>query len=138
MKDEDLERRKIILFDGICNLCTGSVIFILKRERDPVFHFASIQSQVGQELSEWCRLPAGYDRSIIYLDNGSIYLGSEAALMIGKHLVFPWSLLAHTGLLVPRVLRDPIYNLIARSRYRWFGKRDFCMIPTGNLKARFL
>jgi predicted DCC family thiol-disulfide oxidoreductase YuxK len=138
MHDEEIEPQKIILFDGICNLCNGSVIFVLKWEKQPIFKFASIQSEAGRELLKWCGLSSDYTEAVIFIDNGKIYLGSSAALKIGQGLKFPWSSLASLGLIVPKFIRDRIYAQIAQHRYQWFGKRDVCMIPTQNLKARFL
>ena len=138
MNEQEFKRRKIILFDGICNLCNGSVIFILKREKDPGFQFASIQSEAGQELLEWCGLPSNYDQAVVYIENGKIYLGSTAALKIGRNLFFPWSLLSYAGFVVPKFIRDWAYNQIAQHRYQWFGKKDVCMVPTKSLRARFL
>ena len=138
MHDEELQRQKIILFDGVCNLCNGSVIFVLKWEKQPIFKFASIQSKAGRELLEWCGLSPNYNEAVILIDHGEIYLGSSAALKIGQGLKFPWSSLASLGLIVPKFIRDRIYAQIAQHRYQWFGKRDICMIPTQNLKTRFL
>jgi len=138
VKDEEISQQKIILFDGVCNLCNSSVIFILKHEKQPVFHFASIQSEAGRELLEWSGLPADFSQAIVFIDQGIVCLGSTAALKIGRHLRFPWSFLSYAGFIVPRFLRDWIYNQIAQNRYRWFGKRDVCMVPTKDLKARFL
>jgi predicted DCC family thiol-disulfide oxidoreductase YuxK len=133
-----IEQPSIILFDGVCNLCNGSVIFILQREKRPVFKFASIQSKAGKELLEWCALPSDYNQAVILIDHGKIYLGSTAALKIGQQLRFPWSLLSSAGLIVPKFFRAWVYRQIARHRYQWFGKRDSCMVPTGDLKKRFL
>ena len=138
MHDKESEQHKIILFDGVCNLCNGSVIFVLKREKKPIFKFASIQSGAGKELLEWCGLPSGYSQAVVLIDNGRTYLGSTAALKIGQELIFPWDILAYAGLVVPKFIRDRIYNQIAQHRYQWFGKRDVCMIPTKELRARFL
>ncbi len=138
MHEEEIKRRRIILFDGICNLCNGSVIFILKWEKDPIFQFASIQSQAGKKLLEWCGLPSNYNQAVVYIENGQIHLGSSAALKIGQNLIFPWSLLSFAGLIVPKFIRDWVYNQIAQHRYQWFGKKDVCMVPTESLKARFL
>lgn len=138
MHDKESEQHKIILFDGICNLCNGSVIFVLKREKKPIFKFASIQSEAGRELLEWCGLPSGYSQAVVLIDNGKIYLGSTAALKIGQELIFPWDIMAYAGFIVPKFIRDWIYSQIAQHRYQWFGKRDICMIPTENLKVRFL
>lgn len=138
MHEEWIRDRNIILFDGLCNLCNGSVIFVLRWEREPIFQFASIQSEAGQRLLERCGLPSNFLEAVVYLENGRSHLGSTAALRIGRRLAFPWSILASLGLLVPRFIRDRVYNQIARHRYKWFGKREVCMVPTGSLKARFL
>jgi predicted DCC family thiol-disulfide oxidoreductase YuxK len=138
MHNKESEQQKIILFDGICNLCNGSVIFVLKREKKPIFKFASIQSGAGQELLEWCGLPSGFSQAVVLIDNGKIYLGSIAALKIGQELIFPWNVLAYASFIVPKFIRDWIYNQIAQNRYQWFGKRDVCMVPTENLEVRFL
>ncbi len=138
MNDIEIKRQKIILFDGVCNLCNGSVIFILQREKKPVFQFASIQSEAGKELLDWYGLPKDYDQAIVLIDHGRIYLGSTAALRIGQHLRFPWSLLSYAGFIVPKFIRDWVYKQIALNRYQWFGKREVCMVPTEKLKARFL
>ena len=138
MNNKSLERNKIILFDGVCNLCNGSVSFVLQREKEPIFQFASIQSEAGQKLLEWCGLPKYYNQAVVLIDLGNIYLGSTAALKIGQTLRFPWSYLSSLGLMVPRFIRDWVYRQIARNRYHWFGKQDVCMLPAENLKARFL
>ena len=138
MHDNAIKQQKIILFDGVCNLCNGSVIFVLKREKKPIFKFASIQSEAGRELLKWCGLSPSYNEAVILIDNEKIYLGSSAALKIGQELTLPWNVLAYAGLVVPKFIRDWIYNKIAQHRYQWFGKQDVCMVPTENLKARFL
>lgn len=138
MNQESIQQKKIILFDGVCNLCNGSVTFILEREKEPVFQFASIQSQAGKELLQWCGLPREYSQAIVLIDQERIYLGSTAALKIGQTLKFPWSILSTAGFIIPKPIRDWVYNQIALNRYQWFGKRDVCMIPTEKLKARFL
>lgn len=138
MHSDGIRMQKIILFDGICNLCNGSVIFVLEREKKPIFLFASIQSEAGKELLEWCGLPSDYNQAVVLIDNGRIYLGSTAALKIGKELIFPWSILSLIGLMVPKIIRDWMYSLIANNRYRWFGKREICMVPTERLTTRFV
>ena len=136
MNDEIL-RQKIILFDGVCNLCNGSVTFVLQQEIKPIFKFASIQSTTGKELLLRHGFPAGYAEAVILIENGKFYSGSTAALKIGQTLKFPWSLLASMGFIVPRFIRDWVYGQIAKHRYQWFGKRVFCMTPNQNLKSRF-
>ena len=138
MNEQEIKFRRIILFDGICNLCNGSVIFILEREKHPVFQFAAIQSEAGQELLKWCALPSSYNQAVVYIENGKVCLGSTAALKIGQNLTFPWSLLSSVGFVVPKFIRDWVYNQIAQHRYQWFGKNNVCMVPTESLRARFL
>ena len=139
MHDKEIRQQKTILFDGVCNLCNRSVVFILKREKEPIFQFASIQSEAGKELLEWCGLPSDYSQAVVLIDNRRVYFGSTAALKIGQKLIFPWSALSYAGLVVPKFIRDwVVYAQIALNRYQWFGKKDMCMVPTEDLKARFL
>lgn len=138
MEAKETTPQRVILFDGVCNLCNGSVIFILKWENKPDFQFASIQSEAGQELLEWCGLPRDFNQAMVLIDHGKIFLGSTAALKIGQTLKLPWSVLSYAGFLIPLIVRDWIYKQIALNRYQWFGKREVCMIPTAALKARFL
>ena len=137
MNKEDIDQQKIILFDGVCNLCNASVTFVLEREKSPVFRFASIQSEAGKKLLEWCGLPSGHSQAVILIDKGKMYSGSTAALKIGQYLKFPWPFISCVGFIVPRFIRDWVYDQIAKHRYQWFGKRDVCMVPTENSKARF-
>ena len=138
MREETISHQRIILFDGICNLCNASVQFVLKHEQTPDFHFASIQSEAGARLLDWRGLPPNYNEAVVYIENGIAHLGSTAALMIGRKLRFPWNGLAQIGLWAPLLLRDWVYRFIARNRYQWFGKQTVCMVPTDGLKARFL
>jgi predicted DCC family thiol-disulfide oxidoreductase YuxK len=138
MNDQEIASQKIILFDGVCNLCNGSVKFILQKEKEPVFQFASIQSEAGKKLLAWCGLPAEYSRAIILIERGKFTFGSTAALRIGQTLKFPWSFLARLGYRVPLFIRDRVYDQIAKHRYQWFGKQEFCMVPTPELQSRFL
>ena len=129
---------RVILFDGVCNLCNASVNFVLQHERTPTFQFASIQSEAGKALLASLGLPADYTKAVILIDRQKSYFGSTAALRIGQTLRFPWNLLAGMGFLVPKFIRDWVYAQIANHRYQWFGRRDVCMIPTEELKKRFL
>jgi predicted DCC family thiol-disulfide oxidoreductase YuxK len=137
MKIADIQHQHIILFDGVCNLCNGSVKFILKYEKSSLIHFASIQSEIGKTLLQWCGLSEDFSEAVIYIENGKVHQGSTAALKIGQRLKFPWSMISSVGLLVTRFFRDWIYGQIGTHRYQWFGKRDVCMVPTKELKMRF-
>ena len=127
----------VILFDGICNLCSGAVQFIIKRDPKKHFRFASLQSKFGEEVMKHFGLPVNQFNSFILLENGKIYTRSTAALKVAKKLKGAWSL-AYGFIIIPYFIRDAVYNLIARNRYKWFGKKEECWIPTSELKSLFL
>lgn len=121
---------RIIFFDGVCHLCQASVKFIIARDAQAQFHFASLQSPLGQKL-------AGDITSVALYEDGKVYRASTAALRIAKRLKAPWPL-AYAFIVVPRPLRDWVYALIASNRYKWFGKDEACWLPTPQLRARFV
>jgi len=127
----------IILFDGVCNLCNGAVQFIIRRDPGQRFRFASLQSAAGQELLQRYGVDATVLYSIMVIDDGVLYQRSDAALRIARYLSGLWPVLAIFRIL-PRPFRDAVYNYIATHRYKWFGKREACMIPTPDMKTRFL
>lgn len=127
----------IILFDGVCNFCNNSINFVMDRDTNGAFKFASLQSDVGQELLMQKGLKTSDFDSIVLLKNGTVYQKSDAALEITRELNGLWSWL-YIFKIVPRFIRDFIYNIIARNRYRWFGKTEACRLPTPELRARFL
>ena len=127
----------VILFDGICNLCNHTVDFVIRRDPEARFRFASLQSDSGQRLLGSFRLPAAREESVVLVQDGSVFIESDAALRIARGLTGPWRWLA-VFLLVPRPLRDFVYRWIARHRYQWFGKRDSCRLPSPEEKSRFL
>lgn len=126
----------IILFDGVCNFCEGSVQFIIKRDKAAYFQFASIQSKIGQELLSQFKVPTDID-SVILIEQGKAYTESTAALKISRHLNRFW-FLCYPLILLPRFIRDFFYRVIAKNRYRLFGKSDTCMLPTATQRHRFL
>jgi predicted DCC family thiol-disulfide oxidoreductase YuxK len=117
----------VVLFDGYCNLCSGSVTFIMKRDRRKQFRFAALQTEPGIFLRKYLRIPDSTD-SVILWKGGKVYIHSDAALEIARHLRFPWPL-AGIFRMVPKALRDRIYLWVATNRYQWFGKRAYCRIP---------
>lgn len=127
----------IILFDGVCNLCNASVNFIIDRDPQAIFRLAALQSDAGQRLLRQHDLLTTHHDSIVLLENDRIYTESAAALCIARRLTWPWSWF-YAFIIVPRWLRDPLYRWIARNRYRWFGQRTSCRMPTPELKTRFL
>ncbi|TVX91853.1 thiol-disulfide oxidoreductase DCC family protein [Paenibacillus agilis] len=126
----------VILFDGECNFCDHSVQFIIKRDAQALFRFASIQSEIGQQLMNAYNVPNSID-SVILIQNKKYYVKSSAALRICRGLNGGWKLFYYL-LAVPRVVRDAVYNVIAKNRYKWFGKKDSCMLPSPDIRKRFL
>lgn len=125
--------KDVVLFDGVCNLCNGAVRFILARDPAGRFRFASLQSDAARRLLKG----DGPAETIILIEAGKTYIKSTAVLRIARGLQFPWPLL-YAFAAVPRTLRDPVYDWVAHHRYAWFGKRESCMVPTPELRARFL
>lgn len=137
-----MKEKAIILFDGVCNLCNGVVQFVIKHDPDAYFSFAPLQSDKGRQiLAEKEKYPDGKHpasiRSIVLIENGHLYTESTAALRIARHLSGMWKYLS-VLLLLPRFMRDPVYHFIARNRYRWFGKKEECMVPDPEIKERFM
>ena len=134
----DMKGKKIILFDGVCNLCNGTVQWIIRRDAKDVFRFASLQSEVGQELTRSRQIDTDRVDSIILIDPGvAYYIKSDAALEIARDLK-GYSILPTLFGWIPKGIRDGIYDMVARNRYRIFGKKEECMVPTPDLKNRFL
>lgn len=132
-----MDQKPVILFDGVCNLCNGAVQFIIKRDKKKQFLFASLQSKAGTELLKTHELPLNDFNSFILVEGEKVYTRSTAALRVAKKLRGGWKLL-YSLMIVPRFLRNFVYNIIAKNRYKWFGKRNECMVPTAELKERFL
>ena len=127
----------IVLFDGVCNFCSGSVNFIIERDGRDYFKFAPLQSDFARELLTKYRINPAQTDSVVVIENERSYIRSDAALRIAKNLGGWWSWLY--GLrLVPRVIRDFFYQLFAKYRYRLFGKRDACIMPTAEIRQKFL
>jgi predicted DCC family thiol-disulfide oxidoreductase YuxK len=125
----------VILFDGVCNLCNKSVQFVIQKDSAAKFRYASLQSEFGQRILQEYHLPADEFNSFILLQDNKIYTRSTGALkMLSQLDGWKWTRILS---IIPKFIRDGVYNLISKSRYRWFGKRDECMIPTPELKSRF-
>ena len=127
----------IVLFDGVCNLCNGLVRFIIKRDKEGKFKFASLQSETGQQKLEHFGLAKNEFESFVLIRGDKYYLRSTGILKLLRDLGGIWKLF-YVFIIIPRPLRDLLYNAIAKSRYKIFGRRDVCMIPTPELKERFL
>ena len=131
------ENHAAVLFDGVCNLCNASVNFIIDHDPGEYFQFASLQSEEAEELLAMCSDGPVTLETIVLIENGTCYDRSTAVLRIARRLSGVWSL-AYAFMLIPRPLRDAVYDRIARSRYDWFGKRESCRVPTPDLEDRFL
>jgi predicted DCC family thiol-disulfide oxidoreductase YuxK len=127
----------VVLFDGVCNLCNSTVHFIIARDPASYFRFAPLQSPSAAALMGDNAPVQTAPDSVVLVEDGKTYQASTAALRIARKLPWPWKLL-YGFIVVPRFLRDPFYYLIARNRYRWFGKQEACWLPTPELRSRFL
>ena len=131
--------KQLILFDGVCNLCNSSVLYVIKRDKKNKFLFAPLQSEVGKDIIKKFNIDTENTDSILLYNpkNDNISYQSTAALIVAKQLGFPNNLLA-VFLIVPVFIRNWVYKYIAKNRYKWFGKKDVCMIPTPELEAKFI
>ena len=127
----------VILFDGVCNLCNSSVQFVIKRDKNGTYRFAALQSEAANKLLNNFQHHKMDLTTIILVQGNQLWTKSDAALRIAKKLSGAWPLL-YAFIVVPRFLRNAVYDWIARNRYQWFGKKDECMIPTPELRQRFL
>lgn len=137
MTDLQQPPQLVIFFDGVCNLCTGSVQFIIKHDPKQYFRFASLQSELGQQFLQQNGLSADTFDSFIVWENGKYYTESTAALRVARKLSGLWPGL-YVFILLPAFIRNSVYRLIARNRYRWFGKKETCWVPTAELNSLFL
>lgn len=139
MEIQDLPQdKKIILFDGVCNLCDSSVQYVIKHDKKDIFRFVALQSDLGQKILKHIGInPIHTDSVVLYEPGISYYYKSTAALQISKGLSGVFTL-ARVFTLLPTVISDTIYDYIAKNRYKWYGKKEACMIPTSELKAKFL
>lgn len=132
-----MSTQPVILFDGICNLCNSSVQYVIKHDPVALFKFASLQSETGRQLLKEYGLPENSLNSFVLIQDNKAHTRSTAALKVAKKLKGPVKLL-YGFIIVPAFIRNWVYTLIAHKRYKWFGKRDECMIPSPSLKTRFL
>ena len=127
----------IILFDGVCNFCNYWVNFAIKRDPKKKLLFAPLQGERAQLLTKQFNISTTNLSTVIVIEKGKVYTQSSAALRLARHLKGGWKLFY--GLMVfPKFIRDAVYNIISRNRYKWYGKKDACMVPTQELKERFL
>jgi len=127
---------RIVLFDGVCNFCNGAVNWIIGHDPHGAFRFAPLQSEIGERLTRQYAVPENID-SIVLIEDGRAFTHSSAGLRIARGLGGIWKA-GYAGILIPRPIRDALYRWFASNRYRWFGKQDACMIPTPEVRSRFL
>ncbi len=128
---------QIILFDGVCNLCNGFVKFIIKRDPKAKFKFASLQSEIGQSLLYKFGLPTDDFHSFVYIKGDKYFIKSSAALNVLKDMGGIWNLF-FAFIIIPKFIRNFFYDIISKTRYQLFGKRNSCMVPSSEIKQRFL
>lgn len=127
----------IVLIDGVCHMCQGLTQFIIRRDPRGIFRFASLQSEVGQKLLKQGGMRESSIDTMVLIENGKYYTRSTGALRIARRLRFPWPL-SYVLILIPPFLRNLVYRWVAKNRYRWFGQSSECMIPTPDIRRRFL
>ena len=132
-----MTNQPIILFDGVCNFCNSAVNFTIKRDNTKAIFFSMLQSETGQKLLQQYSLPQSDMQSFVFVEDGKAYTRSTASLKVCRYLRGLWPL-CYAFIIVPKFIRNGIYDWIAKNRYKWFGIRRECMIPTPEIKARFL
>ncbi len=132
------ENKKIILFDGVCNLCNTWIQFVIKHDKKDVFRFAALQSEFGKNIIKEINIDTSkIDSIILYESKNVYYYKSDAVIKIAQNLGFGYNLLV-VFKIIPKIIRNYIYDFIAKNRYKWFGRKESCMIPSPELKAKFL
>lgn len=138
MIDKLPKDKQLILFDGVCNLCNNSINYVIKHDKQNIFMFAPLQGKAGQQIIKHYNIDTSKTDSILlYSEEKGLKIKSSAAIAIASKLGFPRSVLT-IFLIVPPFIRNWVYDYIAKNRYKWYGKKDACMIPTPELKAKFL
>ena len=131
-----MQENPVILFDGVCNYCNAMVNFAIRNDKKAILKFAPLQSQAGKRLKEEYKIAPGID-SVILIDQDKVYTYSDAAVRISKYLRWPAKIL-YGLLIIPKFIRQPFYKWVAKNRYKWFGKKEECMVPTPEVRARFI
>jgi predicted DCC family thiol-disulfide oxidoreductase YuxK len=132
-----MKEHPIVLFDGTCNLCSGIVKFLIRNDKRKILRFAAMQSEAGKEILQQYGFPEHYLKTFVFVKNNKAYTGSTAALKLYNELPWYWKW-TQAFWIVPRFLRDAVYEFVSKHRFQWFGKKDHCMVPSPELKSRFL
>jgi predicted DCC family thiol-disulfide oxidoreductase YuxK len=128
---------RVVLFDAVCNLCNGWVQFLIAHDPGARLRLASVQSPAGQAVLAWCGLPLDQFDTMVFVEEGRAYVKSTAFLRIVRHFSRLWPLLS-LGILFPRFVRDWLYDCLAQNRYAWFGRSETCLMPSAEVRGRFL
>jgi predicted DCC family thiol-disulfide oxidoreductase YuxK len=131
------EKKGIVLFDGVCNFCNRSINFMIRHDKNDYFRFAPLQSSTGEELMRKNGMETAKPDSVVLYEKGKLYTKTSAALRIARRLNGAWPLL-YAFIVVPPFFRDIVYTIIARNRYRWWGKTEACMVPTPEVRRKFI
>jgi len=132
------KNKKIILFDGVCNLCNSSINYVIDHDKQDVFRFVALQSALGKSIQDYLGLNnTSLDSIILYVPDEAYYIKSTAAIKVMCEFSGFWKL-AQVFLILPAPIRDFVYNYVAKNRYKWYGKEESCRIPTPELKGKFL
>ena len=132
------KQKKIILFDGVCNLCNSSINYVIDKDVDDEFRFLALQSDLGKELQNYLGITSKtLDSIILFIPDEAYYIKSTAAIKIMSRFSGAWKLISIFNI-IPASIRDFIYDVVARNRYKWYGKQNQCRIPTPELKSKFL
>lgn len=131
-----MQENPVILFDGVCNYCNTMVNFAIRNDKKAILKFAPLQSEAGKRLTEEYKIASEID-SVLFIEQGKVYTYSDAAIRISKYLRWPAKVL-YGLIIIPKFIRQPFYKWIAKNRYKWFGKKEACMVPTLDVKMRFL
>ena len=132
-----MKQQPVILFDGVCNFCNGAVKFVIKRDKTAQIQFAPLQSEKGRLYARQFGFNEEELKTFIFIEDSKFYTKSTAALKVCRYLGALWPL-CYGFIIIPKFLRDAVYDLVAKNRYKWFGRRDACMMPTPEVKARFI
>jgi predicted DCC family thiol-disulfide oxidoreductase YuxK len=132
-----MKQQPVILFDGVCNFCNSAVNFTIRRDKKAIIQYAPLQSEKGRMFLRQYNLPLDEMNSFVFIEDGKAYVRSTASLKVCRYLGALWPL-CYVFIIVPPFIRDAVYNLIAKNRYKWFGMRQECMMPTPDVRKRFL
>jgi predicted DCC family thiol-disulfide oxidoreductase YuxK len=132
-----MKEHPLILFDGICNFCNSAVNFVIKKDKEAFIHFAPLQSPKGRLYLKQYNYPVNNLNSFVFIEDNKVYTKSTAALKVCRHLKGGWPL-CYGFIIVPKFIRDGIYSWVAKNRYKWFGVRQECMMPTPEVRSRFV